>query len=72
MKGVTIHALDVRDDASALALAKSLGEKGIDLLVNNAGIASPWESATQLIALFGRLGMESSGKYFGRKGEPFP
>lgn len=180
LNGVTVHALDVRDDASAAALAKSLGDEGIDLLVNNAGIASSWEnlagfdsraaldvfdtnalgpmrvtrallpqlraakgrvfhvssgmgsigdnamggayayrmskaamnmgartlaielakdrvasivvepgwvqtdmggrgatitaeeSATQLIALFDRLGMESTGKFFSRKGEPFP
>ncbi len=180
LKGVTVHALDVRDDASAIALGKALSSGGIDLLVNNAGIASPWEnllkfdtklaldvydtnavgpvrltrallpqlraakgrvfhvssgmgsigdnnmggayayrmskaalnmagrtlalelaadkvasivvepgwvqtdmggkgasitadeSATQLIALFDRLGIESTGKFFSRKGEPFP
>lgn len=180
LKGVTVHALDVKEDASAAALSKALGDRGIDLLVNNAGIASGWEnlakfdaklaldvydtnavgpirvtrallpqlragkgrvfhvssgmgsigdnqmggaygyrmskaalsmaartlalelaadqvasivvepgwvktdmggpgatitaeeSATQLIALFDRLGMESTGKFFSRKGEPFP
>jgi len=44
LKGVTVHALDVRDDASVDALARALGPSGIDVLVNNAGIASPWES----------------------------
>lgn len=44
LKGVSVHALDVKADASADALARSLGPAGIDVLVNNAGIASPWES----------------------------
>lgn len=43
LPGVTVHALDVRDDRSAQALASSLGGGGVDLLVNNAGIASGWE-----------------------------
>lgn len=44
LPGVTVHGLDVRSDASVAALAKALGPAGIDLLVNNAGIASPWEA----------------------------
>jgi NAD(P)-dependent dehydrogenase (short-subunit alcohol dehydrogenase family) len=40
---VTVHALDVRSDASAAALAKELAHRGaIDVLVNNAGIVH-WE-----------------------------
>jgi NAD(P)-dependent dehydrogenase (short-subunit alcohol dehydrogenase family) len=50
LKGVTVHALDVRQDASAAALAVSLGSLGIDLLVNNAGIASSWESLSKFDA----------------------
>ena len=44
VKGVTVHALDVRDDDSVEALSRALGPGAIDLLVNNAGVASPWES----------------------------
>jgi NAD(P)-dependent dehydrogenase (short-subunit alcohol dehydrogenase family) len=44
LRGVAVHALDVRDDASVVALARSLGPGGVDVLVNNAGIASGWES----------------------------
>jgi NAD(P)-dependent dehydrogenase (short-subunit alcohol dehydrogenase family) len=49
-RGVTVHALDVRDDASALELARSLGPAGIDVLVNNAGIASGWENLSSFDA----------------------
>lgn len=44
IRGVTVHALDVRSDASAASLARSLGDDRIDVLVNNAGIASSWQS----------------------------
>jgi NAD(P)-dependent dehydrogenase (short-subunit alcohol dehydrogenase family) len=47
VRGVRVHALDVRDDASVGAFAKAMGDAGIDLLVNNAGIASPWESLSK-------------------------
>lgn len=47
VRGVSVHALDVRSDGSADALALALGPKGIDLLVNNAGIASSWEHLAQ-------------------------
>lgn len=33
-----VHALDVTDDASAAALARALGDVGLDLLVSNAGV----------------------------------
>ena len=35
---VRIHALDVRSDESARALAESIGPAAVDVLVNNAGI----------------------------------
>jgi len=40
---VKIHALDVADDYQVAALAKSLADEPIDLLINNAGLGSPEE-----------------------------
>jgi NAD(P)-dependent dehydrogenase (short-subunit alcohol dehydrogenase family) len=38
---VKIHALDVADDYQVAALAKSLADEPIDLLINNAGVGGP-------------------------------
>jgi NAD(P)-dependent dehydrogenase (short-subunit alcohol dehydrogenase family) len=46
VRGVKVHALDVRDDASVAAFAKSLGDEGIDVLVNNAGVGH-WEGLSE-------------------------
>lgn len=42
LPGVTTLALDVRDDASVAAFAAVLGDEGIDVLINNAGVGH-WE-----------------------------
>ena len=42
LPGVAVFALDVRDDASVAAFAKALGDEGIDVLINNAGVGH-WE-----------------------------
>ncbi len=47
LPGVRVHALDVRSDASCAALAEALGDAGVDVLINNAGIGS-WESLDAL------------------------
>ena len=36
--GVTVHRLDVTDDASVAALARALGDTPLDLVINNAGV----------------------------------
>ncbi|HVU52929.1 MAG TPA: SDR family oxidoreductase [Polyangia bacterium] len=41
---VRVHELDVRDDAQVAALAAALGGAGVDVLVNNAGIAGSWST----------------------------
>ena len=41
---VLVHSLDVTDEAAVRALSRSLGDVAFDRLINNAGIASPWES----------------------------
>jgi len=38
---VKIHALDVADDYQVAALAKTLAEEPIDILINNAGVMGP-------------------------------
>lgn len=40
--GVTVHDLDVTDDASCAALGRALAPHGVDLLINNAGVGH-WE-----------------------------
>lgn len=40
---LTVRALDVLDARSIEAWARAVAEQPIDRLVNNAGIASPWE-----------------------------
>src|SRR6266513_1610551 len=35
---VTVHAMDVADEKSIRAAAKTVGEQPIDILINNAGI----------------------------------
>ena len=41
---VHVHALDVTDEKAVRALASELSGVTFDRLINNAGIASPWES----------------------------
>jgi NAD(P)-dependent dehydrogenase (short-subunit alcohol dehydrogenase family) len=48
--GVTVHRLDVRDEAQSEALAKALGPGPLDLLIHNAGIASGWEDLDGFVA----------------------
>lgn len=43
---VTVHALDVTSNGSALALGKALADKTIDVLVNNAGTIGPDRQST--------------------------
>ena len=38
---VKVHGLDVADDYQVAALAKSLADEPIDLLINNAGVSGP-------------------------------
>jgi NAD(P)-dependent dehydrogenase (short-subunit alcohol dehydrogenase family) len=38
---VKVHGLDVADDYQVAALAKSLADEPIDLLINNAGVGGP-------------------------------
>jgi NAD(P)-dependent dehydrogenase (short-subunit alcohol dehydrogenase family) len=35
---VRVHALDVTDDASVRGFATALGDRGVDVLINNAGV----------------------------------
>ena len=44
---VHVHALDVRDDAQVSAFAAALGDAGVDVLINNAGIAGKWSTSLQ-------------------------
>jgi NAD(P)-dependent dehydrogenase (short-subunit alcohol dehydrogenase family) len=46
LPGVTVHGLDVRDDASVAAFAAELGDAGVDVLVNNAGVGH-WEGLAE-------------------------
>jgi NAD(P)-dependent dehydrogenase (short-subunit alcohol dehydrogenase family) len=39
---VHVHPVDVRDDAQVRAFAAAVGDAPVDVLVNNAGVASPW------------------------------
>ncbi len=41
---VHVHELDVRDERQVRAFAGAVGEAGVDVLVNNAGVASPWSA----------------------------
>jgi NAD(P)-dependent dehydrogenase (short-subunit alcohol dehydrogenase family) len=45
---VRVHACDIGDDASVRALAKSLGDVAVDVLVNNAGVMGKMQSLTEL------------------------
>jgi NAD(P)-dependent dehydrogenase (short-subunit alcohol dehydrogenase family) len=49
LKGVVVHALDVRSDASVEAFAKELGDVAVDVLVNNAG-RGHWEGLAEFDA----------------------
>ena len=40
-EGIQVEALDVTSDSSVQALADKLGDRAIDLLINNAGIFGP-------------------------------
>lgn len=44
--GVTVHALDVRSDTSVASFAAELGQGGVDVLVNNAGLGH-WEGLAE-------------------------
>jgi NAD(P)-dependent dehydrogenase (short-subunit alcohol dehydrogenase family) len=50
LPGVRVHALDVRDEDSVRAFSRELGAGGLDLLINNAGVASGWEGLSQFDA----------------------
>jgi NAD(P)-dependent dehydrogenase (short-subunit alcohol dehydrogenase family) len=41
---VHVHELDVRDEAKVRAFAAAIGDASVDVLVNNAGVASPWNA----------------------------
>jgi NAD(P)-dependent dehydrogenase (short-subunit alcohol dehydrogenase family) len=41
---VHVHELDVRNDAQVAAFAKAVADAPVDVLINNAGIASPWNA----------------------------
>jgi NAD(P)-dependent dehydrogenase (short-subunit alcohol dehydrogenase family) len=41
---VHVQPLDVRDDAQVAALAAAIGDAPVDVLVNNAGVASKWRA----------------------------
>jgi NAD(P)-dependent dehydrogenase (short-subunit alcohol dehydrogenase family) len=41
---VHVCELDVRDDGQVRALAAAIGEASVDLLINNAGVASAWSA----------------------------
>lgn len=45
--GVTAHPLDLRDVAALAALSQAVGP--VDILINNAGIMGPRESALDLV-----------------------
>jgi NAD(P)-dependent dehydrogenase (short-subunit alcohol dehydrogenase family) len=44
---VRVHALDVRDDEQVGAFAAALGGAGVDVLINNAGVAGTWSTTLQ-------------------------
>jgi NAD(P)-dependent dehydrogenase (short-subunit alcohol dehydrogenase family) len=46
LPGVRVHRLDVRNDASVTAFAAELGDAGIDVLINNAGLGH-WEGLAE-------------------------
>jgi NAD(P)-dependent dehydrogenase (short-subunit alcohol dehydrogenase family) len=41
---VHVGELDVRDEEKVRAFAAAVGDAGVDVLVNNAGVASPWNA----------------------------
>ena len=41
---VHVHAVDVQKDDQVKAFAAAVGEPPLDVLINNAGIASPWSA----------------------------
>lgn len=41
---VHVHEVDVRKDDQVRAFAKAVGDTPVDVLVNNAGVASPWSA----------------------------
>jgi NAD(P)-dependent dehydrogenase (short-subunit alcohol dehydrogenase family) len=41
---VHVQELDVRDEQKVRAFAAAVGDAGVDVLVNNAGVASPWNA----------------------------
>src|SRR5262245_20671609 len=41
---VHVHELDVRDERQVRAFAGEVGDVSVDVLVNNAGVASPWSA----------------------------
>jgi NAD(P)-dependent dehydrogenase (short-subunit alcohol dehydrogenase family) len=41
---VHVHAVDVQKSDQVKALAAALGEAPVDVVINNAGIASPWNA----------------------------
>jgi NAD(P)-dependent dehydrogenase (short-subunit alcohol dehydrogenase family) len=47
-KGVESFALDVSSEGSIRALAAALGDRPIDVLINNAGVTSPVKSVAEL------------------------
>jgi NAD(P)-dependent dehydrogenase (short-subunit alcohol dehydrogenase family) len=54
LPGVAVFALDVRDDAAVAAFAKAIGDEGVDVLINNAGVGH-WEG---LSAFDAKLALE--------------
>jgi len=42
---VHVHELDVRRDEQARALAGAVGDLGVDVLVNNAGVSGKWSTS---------------------------
>jgi NAD(P)-dependent dehydrogenase (short-subunit alcohol dehydrogenase family) len=41
---VHLHAVDVRDDAQVRDFAAAIGDAGVDVLINNAGVAGSWNT----------------------------
>ena len=44
---VRVHALDVRSDDQARALATAVGDAAVDVLINNAGVSGKWSTSLQ-------------------------
>jgi NAD(P)-dependent dehydrogenase (short-subunit alcohol dehydrogenase family) len=44
---VRVHELDVRSEEEVRALAAAIGDAPVDVLVNNAGVASSWSTSLQ-------------------------